>query len=515
MTAAAAPSARPARSVFTGADVCALAGLSLPGGSARPMFDDQMWDFTDVMGLPVQMQPAHRRFDFTAILDPGWRLVARELIMALLAPRHAAVAPLPRAYRTPLHLNTARGRLAELTRWLNWLTERGITSLGDVGEDCCQAYLAERRQVRDEHGVAVGDHSPATRRAAAQVVVDLLNYGELFTAGRPDPRLRPWGGASASAVAEMRCGREGNTTPPVDDPVLQPLLAAALYLVTTLGPHVAVLHEQIRQAGKVRSRAPRPPGPRARQKNPATELAAELDRHRRSGEPLPELDHASQQDRIRRGWAPADPLLTVNLDAIARQAGFIQFEARWLPPLRDDIDVTLQAVGTDRSWARAATRVARADGQGSLPWTAPMHRFEADALIGITRTATTVLTAAVSGMRSSELMELRIGCRRPAGQYAPGLARYRLASKVVKGQPLGGTDDEWVVIEPVFQAIELAEQLHHDPRDGTPLFGRFAFTVRYRWFRDWVNGPAGQRLGLAVIPHGDVSLRMLRRILSA
>ncbi len=154
MTAAAAPSARPARSVFTGADVCALAGLSLPGGSARPMFDDQMWDFTDVMGLPVQMQPAHRRFDFTAILDPGWRLVARELIMALLAPRHAAVAPLPRAYRTPLHLNTARGRLAELTRWLNWLTERGITSLGDVGEDCCQAYLAERRQVRDEHGVA-------------------------------------------------------------------------------------------------------------------------------------------------------------------------------------------------------------------------------------------------------------------------------------------------------------------------------------------------------------------------
>jgi len=33
MTAAAAPSARPARSVFTGADVCALAPFSaLPGG---------------------------------------------------------------------------------------------------------------------------------------------------------------------------------------------------------------------------------------------------------------------------------------------------------------------------------------------------------------------------------------------------------------------------------------------------------------------------------------------------
>ena len=510
----AAPSSPPPRSVFAGADVCALAGLNLPAGSIRPVFEDPVWDFSQMTGLPVQLRPASRRFDFTLILDPRWRLVARELIVALLAPRHQAVAPLPRAHRTPLHLGTARGRLSELTRWLNWLTERGITSLGEVDEDCCQAYLAQRRQVRDEDGVVIGDRSPATRRAAAQVVVDLLNYGELFTADRLDPRLRPWGGASASAVAEMRCGRDGNTTPPVDDTVLQPMLAAALYLVTTLGPHVAVLHQQIRHVGTVRPRAPRPPGPRARQKNPAIELAAVLEGHRRSSEPLPELDDASRRDRIARGWDPAEPLLAVNLDAIARQAGFIQFEARWLPPLRDDIHATLQAVGTDPPWARAATQVARVDGQGSLPWTASMHRSEADALIGITRTAITVLTAAVSGMRSSELMELRVGCRRPASEYAPGLVRYRLASKVVKGQPPGGTDDEWVVIEPVFHAIKLAEQLHHDPRDGALLFGRFAFTVRYRWFRDWVNGPAGQRLGLAEIPDGNVTLRMLRRTLS-
>src|SRR5207245_424228 len=172
------------------------------------------------------------------------------------------------------------------------------------------------------------------------------------------------------------------------------------------------------------------------------------------------------------------------------------------------------AAGTDRPRARHAAGVPRADGPGSLPWTAPLHRSEADALIGITRTAVTILTAAVSGMRSSELTELRAGCRRPAGEYAPGLARYRLASKVVKGQPPGGTDDEWVVIEPVFRAIGLAGQLRHDPRDGALLFGRFAFTIRYRWFRDWVNGPAGQRLGLAAIPDGDVTLRMLRRTLA-
>src|SRR6266851_9906891 len=136
-TTVAAASGGQLPSVFSGADVCTLAGLSLPEGAIRPMFDDQMWDFTGVIGLPVQMQLASRRFDFTPILLPRWQLVAKELIMALLAPRHEAVAVLPRAYRTPLHLNTARGRLAELTRWLNWLTEREITGLGQVGEDTC------------------------------------------------------------------------------------------------------------------------------------------------------------------------------------------------------------------------------------------------------------------------------------------------------------------------------------------------------------------------------------------
>jgi len=116
-------------------------------------------------------------------------------------------------------------------------------------------------------------------------------------------------------------------------------------------------------------------------------------------------------------------------------------------------------------------------------------------------------------MRASELMELQVGCRR-LEEFSPGLVRYKIASKVVKGQPLGGTQDEWVVIQPVYQAVELAEQLHDDPREGEPLFGRFEFGIRYTWFRNWVNGPAGQRAGLAPIPEAPVSLRALRRTLA-
>jgi hypothetical protein len=174
----------------------------------------------------------------------------------------------------------------------------------------------------------------------------------------------------------------------------------------------------------------------------------------------------------------------------------------------------LSVVGAEKPFGRNATTVDHAHGEGVLVWTLPLDRLQAIAVVGIVRTAAIITLAAVSGMRSSELMELQVGCRRPPEHYGPGLVRYRLASKVIKGQPLGGTADEWVVIEPAYRATELLERLHDTPENGTPLLGRFAFDVRHTWFRNWVNGPAGQRLGLAPIPETPVSLRALRRTLA-
>jgi hypothetical protein len=93
-------------SPFSGLDVCHKAGFRLPEHVPRPIFEHDLWDFTDVVGLPVDMRLATRRFDFTTIANPGWRQVAKELVLAMLVPRHPAVAPLPRAYRTALHLRS-------------------------------------------------------------------------------------------------------------------------------------------------------------------------------------------------------------------------------------------------------------------------------------------------------------------------------------------------------------------------------------------------------------------------
>ena len=506
MTTALAPVGGPWRSEFTGADVCREAGLTLPDGVRLPVFDDDVWDFTQVIGLPVQMPLYSRRFDFTAIPGPPWRLVAKELIFAMLAPRHEAVALLSRAYRTPVHLSTAYGRLIELTGFLAWLTGRGIGSLTEIDDHCCQAYLAHRRYVRDEDGAVVGELSPATRRTAAQIIVDLLNYGELFTTDRLPAGLRPWGGASASAIAEMPSGKTMNKTPPLANEVLQPMLAAALYLVTTFGPHAAGLNHQIREIDRIKPR-------NATRDIPTRQITSLLQQYERTGDPFPLLPDRHIRDRLDAGWDPDDPLLPIALSHLAHQAGFKQFHHHWIPQLRARLEATLGLVGAEKHFGRNAAIVDRADGEGTLPWTLPLHRLQAVALAGIVRTATITVIAAISGMRASELMELQVGCRQPE-EFSPGLVRYRIASKVVKGQPLGGTQDEWVVIQPVYQAVELAEQLHDDPREGGPLFGRFEFGVRYKWFRNWVNSPAGQRAGLAPIPEAPVNLRALRRTLA-
>jgi hypothetical protein len=503
----------PGRSPSAGADVCQQAGLTLPPGTRRPRSDDDLRDFTDVTGLPASMPLAVRRLAFAPITGPRRRLVAKELIFAMLAPGHEAVALLPRAHRTPVHLRTASSRLGEASRFLNWLTGQGVASLGEAGDHHCEAYLLHRRYVLDERGTVAGERSPGTRRRAAQVIIDLLNYGELFTADRPDPGPRPWGGATATAIAEMPSGRAMNKTPPLSDDIPRPMLAAALYLTSAIGPHATILNQQVRNADQQWGRSAR--GEFARlSRAPAAEITRLLERYRHDGIPLPMLPGYLADERLAAGWTPGDPLLTAGLNTLARQAGISQFSLQWLTGLREPVEAAVPAVGVQEMFARDGTLIDRADGQGQVPWTPPPHRLQAVALAGVVRTATAAVVAAVSGMRASELMELQAGCRLPPGEPPPGMARYRLAGKLIKGQPPGGTRDERVVIEPACQAAGLAEQLHDAPADGGFLFGRIAFSIRCKWFRNWVNGPSGQRLGLAPIPDYPVNLRVLRRTLA-
>ena len=66
--------------------------------------------------------------------------------------------------------------------------------------------------------------------------MELIAYGELFTADAYAPGFRPW--EAGRPPGWPRCARSGqNKTPLVREEILQPMLAAALYLAGTLGPH--------------------------------------------------------------------------------------------------------------------------------------------------------------------------------------------------------------------------------------------------------------------------------------
>ncbi|GAA3123620.1 hypothetical protein [Nonomuraea salmonea] len=186
--------------------------------------------------------------------------------------------------------------------------------------------------------------------------------------------------------------------------------------------------------------------------------------------------------------------------------------------MRPELERAAAELGLVGQYARQAPLVPRADCQHAtdpqlIAWTEPLGSMQAQSMASLVMTAAITVTAAISGMRASELMEIVPGSRREPVNIPGGGRRFRLASKVIKGRTFGGEPDEWVVLPEVDRAIALAERLA-STTEGEPIFGVIDFPGRYRRLCEWVNGPAGQRLGLEPIPDGPLSLRMLRRTLA-
>lgn len=361
------PAGMPGGSPFAGLDICASAGLRAGPGTAGPVFDQDVWDFSGVIGLPAYLQPSLKRMDFTAITSPAWRLVAKEHITALLAPGHERVRHLPGARRYPLTLSTCALLLIELTGWLNWLTGRGITSLAQVTSVHCHTYAAERARRTDSGGNLTGD-SPGAYYKAIQAVSELASYRQLYTADRYGEGLRPADGVTASGVG--LCLAE-NKTPVVPDAILAPMLAAALYMTGVLGPHVIALLAERETAVARRRSARKNPGsyPEA-----VTDVLRVIAAHVAGSRPLDQLPGDQVQARLRDGrMRPDDPLLTVSVEALAREAGYRQsLLAQWLPQLRPALEDAVRQVGIAQPWARDASAVDRADGEGTIRWSEPL-----------------------------------------------------------------------------------------------------------------------------------------------
>jgi hypothetical protein len=183
-------------------------------------------------------------------------------------------------------------------------------------------------------------------------------------------------------------------------------VAAALYLVEVIGPHVLALTEEVTAASERAEALTASAGVAD-----MDQFLAMIAEHRRHGEPLARVAGNAVSKRLTEGWDPADPLLHVNTGMLALRIGRRDISASLRPKVRPVIEQAVAELGLAEPWARRAPQVLRADDQRPVAWTEPLGSQQVYSLASLATTATLVIIAAVSGMRNSELMEIVVGSR--------------------------------------------------------------------------------------------------------
>ena len=488
---------------FHGLVVAQAAGLRMAPGSAQALFDQPTWDLTGLADAPVIMGTHRKILDFTAIANPRWRTVAREYLLARLAPHHPAVATLPHAYRMPINPNSLWTELRHLISWFNALTAMGVTTLAEVEQHHCDRYLAQASRSQDTRR----DLTPATVTPKVRATKNLARYAEILS-DRYWPGFEPWAGRGAGDVAGATPD-VANKVAPVPDSLLKPLLGACLYLVHTVAPHVIAEAEHVR-AFERRETGSR----RGLLVGEIDTLADAIEQRRRAGTPAYRLGPAGRGQRAGNGWDPDDPLIDLAWHIFVVETAGAFGHRRNLERLRPQLQRWVGECGVEHPWCRDAAPVPHYRTGEPLAWTRPLARVEFDATVYAVQSACYYLTAALTGLRSSELLELRAGCRRSEPR-PDGATRHRVTTRKVKGERFGGTEDAWVVIDDVHHALGVAETLTATPA-GKLLFAAASNTSmrRYLSVREWITGEHGRRLGLDPIPDGSVSPRGLRRTLA-
>lgn len=510
MSALPEPLHPPRPSHFAGSDIAALAELRWEPGTPRPVFEDDFWSFEGWIDAPAYLRRTEKRLRFDRIHQPLWRIAAKEFLVALLAPTHEQVYMLPHARRRPVNPATCHSTLRNLTLWLNWLSDQGIESLTAVSQDTCDRFIADYREIVDAAGQSIRARNPTTVAQVVNIVKDLAAYAEAYSIPTYGLDFMPWRGSTGRRVAGAPNVFE-NTTPPVPDKILRPLLSNCLYMVETIGPHLLRLNEQARaERERVKTLPNRLP-----KKVLLSTVAGLIAQHRQQRRSLPKAEKYVNSRRLSYlGWSADDPLLEVNVVSFAHWAGAKMIPEALVESLRDEFEAAVADVGIEGYFGRDADLVKRADGLTQVPWTLPTTERGVEALVDLMQTVCTTIVVALTGMRRSELFELVHGCRMTTPAATPDLLRYRLQGKVIKGRQLGGEHDEWVVVEPVWNAISIVEGMRQT-QPGQLLFAnRNDYGSAYQVMRDWMNSEAGQRLGLQHLPDYLVSPRALRRTLS-
>ena len=434
-------------------DLNVLGGFAESYGFEPPVvrFGEEVWDFGAVPDRPAWLPAYSLVVRFDRITQSRWRLMVKELLCARLYPTHSAVASsVPNRRRRPAPLGEAYVRVLLYKRWLDWLTEHGIRSLGEVRQEHCDRYYNTR----------AGEIAPSALSAMVILPLrELADYGPVLTDRYPEG-FRPWGHRRPCHITGLPT-RRPNATPVIPQQVLDPLLAGALFFVelpaTTSSP-------------RARSTAGYP--------RPSLETAATQHPPPRTSSGSRKRSMSTAGRRVRCRWCAtsrptqsADPLARVNLLLLGRQARIARLSRLTLSAEQRELLLgALDDLGTAPGGLRTPiSEVIPFGGDGPpAPWRDPIGPWELRPLTARLAAACFCAIAALSGMRYSEIVEIRPGSIEPLDDGL-GVIRWRLRSKLIKGQRHGGRPESWHVIGPVVDAIKILERMHPNGPDDPLL----------------------------------------------
>jgi hypothetical protein len=473
-------------------------------GAAVTVFGrTDQWPFTATR-RPANVSASAWRANFTG-LDPVWNLRAREIAMALLNPAHPTVlAAGVNLGDKPAGCSTIFHQVELLRRLAAWAAARGLPShLGRWSDDDARGWVEHQRP----------DVAPSTLVPFVLTVKLLHQLGPMLTGG--GLARDPWPGRAARNVAQYT-NEPGLRTRNVAPPVWHALVKSAWTYVNVLAPDILAARQRLTELEN--AALPTSTGVEERAQaylaDPANPIPLHIERY---------LSHS----RARRGPSAVGPGIEINWTLLGLMLGISRSQRTMTSGNRNSVQRVRRQVeealradparGVAGGLLDSYTHVSRLDGtQG--PWHPGLcPRGVLDESIAL-RAACYCFVAALSMMRDSEIREITRGA---VGEFYGAPAVASIKRKHDPNEPR----EHWWIIDPVAQAIRVAEQLSNHPKlifgSVTDRAGRLDLATSDAGFRSGVVitnfiahiNDTTDSTGL-VIPAGHVAPHMFRKTMA-
>lgn len=423
-----------------------LCAMKLKEGTDRQVlsrFGDDVWNLDPAI-FHVTARNACRKVDFTTIACPMERLTAKEFIYAWLNER----LPDRSGRLRPL---SAQATLSSLRRFMAFVRERqGRFDAALIDQDLLDAYLAFQKSRS-----VLPRHVAASLRPAVQLhrLARFLTYGGLG--------FVPWNGTPAYKVAGCGGRPYENMTPRIPEPVIGALLRWSLRYVELFSRDIFAARAELdalEATWRTRVRE-------AERRSIETRVAGWISQRRCARRGIPVWNEPEQIGGSRIAGAHALCLNgdVLNIRLISLQCGVHSsnlFQSSAAYRLLLD---AVKELGVEQGGMDTPIVIGPESGR---PW---RTRFDSHALAHEERqlqTAAYILCAYLTGMRDSEVQAMQPGCLQRNRSADGMIERLTIRSIVYKGRQDRGEPEEWVTIEPVGRAVEIAERLaaRHRPR---------------------------------------------------